>query len=202
MDWGKRTIETYDKSAEALAQYFKDVGARTEDIERGLSLAHADNGKAKVLEIGCGDGRDAAEIVQRVAWYEGFDPSKGLINIAKERLPKASFIIADALSYEYPQGIDVIYAFASLLHINKTDLIKVIEKASQALRTKGILYISLKEKDTYTEQVRRDDHGERMFYYYSVDFIKNATNSLFNCVYVDRQTRGDSEWFTMALQKL
>lgn len=76
MNYTKTTIATYDNSAEELAEYFRSIGPRIQDLEKGLSLAGANKGTARVVEIGCGDGRDAREIIKRVDWYEGFDPPK------------------------------------------------------------------------------------------------------------------------------
>ena len=87
MDWKIKNIQTYDSSAIALAEYFKGIGPRINDIELGLNLARASK-KARVVEIGCGDGRDAIEIVKRSGWYEGFDPSEGLLDIARNTYPK------------------------------------------------------------------------------------------------------------------
>ena len=137
MNWNSKTIETYDESAEALAGYFKGIGPRVYDIELALKLANMIT-SARAVEIGCGDGRDATEIIKRVEWYEGFDPSEGLLKIARQKLPQASFVRADALIYNYPSNLDVIYAFASLLHVNKGDLKTVFEKAAKALRKGGI----------------------------------------------------------------
>lgn len=156
MDWKQQNVKTYDDSAKALARYFKGIGARVSDIECGLKLAKV-GGSARVVEIGCGDGRDAIEIVKRVGWYEGFDPSKGLLDIARRKLPNESFVLADALNYHYPKNVDVIYAFASLLHVNRSDLRKVFKKHASSLRPGGILYISLKERKQYTEEIKTDE---------------------------------------------
>lgn len=200
MDWHNRNIETYNDSAEKLAEYFNGIGARTDDIELALKLAHRRN-EARVLEIGCGDGRDAEEIVKRVEWYEGVDPSSGLLTIARQRLPDTSFIEADALSYDYPDNLDVIFAFASLLHVNKEDLTTVFDMGYEALLEGGIYYLSLKERPEYTEEVKTDDYGERMFYYYNVDLIKEVAGTGFQAVHESHQTIGNTDWFTLALKK-
>lgn len=83
-----RTVQTYDQAAERLAADMGTIGPRVADIERALALAKAGPG-ARVVEVGCGDGRDAVDIVPRVAWYQGFDPSKGLLALAHKRLPDA-----------------------------------------------------------------------------------------------------------------
>lgn len=200
MNWGDKTVSTYDNSAIGLAKKFRGIGARVYDIDLGLKMAKT-KVNSKVIEIGCGDGRDAEEIVKRVGYYEGFDPSGGMLEIAKKRLPHASFVQAGALSYVYPENVDVIFAFASLLHVDKKGVESVLKKASQSLRLGGIFYISLKEKPEYTAEVKNDEYGERMFYYYNIDLINNLAGNLFVAEYEDRQKIGNTDWFTVALKK-
>ena len=201
MNWDEKTVDTYDSSATELAEYFRGIGSRITDIEQALKLAKAGE-KARIVEIGCGDGRDAAEIIKRVNWYQGFDPSKELLKLAKQKVTNESLVLAVALSYDYPENIDIIFAFASLLHVNKADIKKVFEKLEGSLRVGGILYISLKERDRYTEEVKRDKFGDRMFYYYNVNEICKLAGKSFKAVYEDHQQIGQTAWFTLALEKL
>lgn len=201
VDWDAQTIKTYNDSAKDLAEYFRGIGPRVSDVELGLKLAQAAD-SAKVVEIGCGDGRDAEEITKRVAKYEGFDPSEGLLEIARNRLPNASFVRADALTYPYPSDLDVIYAFASLLHVNKQDMKLVLNKIAAALRPGGILYVSLKERSSYQEEVKLDQYGKRMFYYYNPAVIKAIASGTFATIHEDHQIHGHTEWFTLALRRI
>lgn len=139
-----KTITTYDTSARELAVYFAGIGSRLELIKKALELAGSP-ADAVVVEVGCGDGRDAADIVPLVKTYEGFDPSRELIKLAQQRLPQASFTVADALSYGYPENVDVIYGFASYLHLNREDFRSACLKAQEALRDGGVLFMTLKE---------------------------------------------------------
>jgi SAM-dependent methyltransferase len=200
MSWHEKNIEVYDRSAAELAEYFKGIGARADDIDTALALAGVGS-EAKVVEIGCGDGRDAEVITQKVAWYEGVDPSSGLLELAKRKLPDVSFVQNDALNYNYPKSIDVIFAFASLLHVDKATLPKVFSLGAQALRQNGIYYVSLKERDTYAEETKQDAFGERMFYYYSPELIKELAGTAFRAVHESHQTIGSTNWYTLALQK-
>jgi len=79
----KETLDTYNKSAQKLAKYFKGIGPRVKYIERALELAGKQDGSASVLEIGCGDGRDASAIVKCTSKYTGLDYSAELINMTK-----------------------------------------------------------------------------------------------------------------------
>ena len=153
-----------------------------------------------MVEIGCGDGRDALEIAKKTKWYEGFDPSIKLLELAKIRVPSVSFVKANALTYRYPKNIDVIFAFASLLHVCKNDLTTVMQKVYSSLRSGGIFYISLKEKSQYVEEVKKDKYGERMFYYYNPALIKDIAGDLFTAVQESHQKIGGTDWFAIILK--
>jgi SAM-dependent methyltransferase len=203
VDWHKKTVKVYDDSAEALAEYFSGISARVKDIEIALKLAgrHKDK-RARVVEIGCGDGRDAEEIIKRVGYYEGIDPSKGILKIASQRIPESNLFLSDAVNYEYPKDLDVVYAFASLLHVAEEDFRIVMVKVASALKKGGVFYLSLKERPEYSKAVKNDMYGERMFYFYNPKVIKAMAPKSLKSVYVDHQTRGDTGWFTIALQKI
>ncbi len=201
MDAARTTLRTYDASARQLADYFRGIGPRIADIERALALAGVSDGTGKVVEIGCGDGRDAAEIRRRVAWYEGFDPSSGMLGLARLAVPGASFIQADALDYGYPSGLDVVLAFASLLHVPRDDLARVCLLVQLALRPGGVFYVSLKEGRGYQTQWKKDRYGERIFYLYDAELVEKLAGTGFDRAYSDRQTIGSTDWFTLALRR-
>lgn len=201
MNWHDANLKVYDNNAEGLATYYRGFGPRSEDIQRGISLSKK-GADSVVVEIGCGDGRDATEITKRVKSYIGVDPSEGLLSVARNDLPEASFVLADALSYDYPQNIDIIFAFASLLHVNKDDLSLVFKKIHTSLNPEGILYIALKESSAYKEEIKSDAYGQRMFYYYNPEIIREMAGDGFEVVYEDHQVAaGDTRWFTMGMRK-
>ncbi len=82
MDLKKQTIETYNKSVPALAKKFANFGPCIEDINRGFSCISKSN--PNVLEIGCGYGREAKEILRLTDRYLGVDISETMIEMAKE----------------------------------------------------------------------------------------------------------------------
>lgn len=204
MGLNDQTIKTYNDSADKFDLHFSDYfgqGPRISDIKKGLELVNTDK-PIKVVEIGCGTGRDAKEIVKLVDWYEGFDPSKGLLEVARNKVSDASFVLSDALSYTYPKDIDIIFAFASLLHIDKGNLKKVFPKVLTSLRSGGIFYISLKESDEYKEALKTDRFGDRMFYYYNPEIIADMAGDAFELIYEDHQQIGTAKWFNIALKKI
>ena len=199
MDYQEMTIATYNASAKQLAEYFAGIGTRIPDIEKAIELAH-ETATARVVEIGCGDGRDALDIIDRTGSYRGFDPSAGLLALAKERLPTVDFQLATATSYEYPSNTDIVYSFASLLHVDKESLKSVFQKVHASLRRDGIFYISLKEGIEYEEKIKEDQFGKRMFYVYSEKTVIDLAHPWFTLVYAHHYLMGHTKWLTIALQ--
>lgn len=195
------TIDTYDQAAPELAAYFAGIGARTELIEKGLELA-GNPVDARVVEVGCGDGRDATDIVPRVGWYEGFDPSEGLLAIARDRLPDARFVKADALGYKYPGELDVVYAFASFLHLDQNDFKEACQKVANALRVGGVLLMTLKERESYQEELVDDQFGKRMFYYYDEPTVRKLVGEEFEFSFVERERIKNTSWLYLGLRKV
>jgi SAM-dependent methyltransferase len=201
-DLRQQTVDTYNKSAKELAEYFRGIGSRDDDIDLAIKLA-GNPKDPKVLEIGCGDGRDAKTIVTRTSNYVGFDISDELIKLARKHVPEGKFEVADAVNYEYPDGLDVVYAFASLLHLNKDEVKDVLKKVHEALRPGGIFFISLKLADEYTEKVKEDQFGTRLFYFYNPEAIKQLAGDKYEVINVDGGfvTVGNTQWFEIVLKK-
>jgi tRNA G46 methylase TrmB len=63
MDKKNETIQTYDENAESMARKFNNIGVREEDLERFFDLVE-NKDSPSVIEIGCGNGREAEEILK------------------------------------------------------------------------------------------------------------------------------------------
>lgn len=202
-DWRQETINTYNRSAKELAEHFRGIGSRVRDIDLAIKLSNKlDN--PFVVEIGCGDGRDAKEILKQTNNYIGFDISEELIKLAIKKVPKAHFEVADALNYKYPRNIDVVFAFASLLHLNKKEINNVLKKVHAALRPGGIFFISLKLRAEYTEELKEDKYGKRMFYHYNPEIITDLAGAWYEVVRTHKSfvAGSTSKWFEIALRKV
>jgi SAM-dependent methyltransferase len=198
-----RTIQTYDNSAEQLATHFEQYkyGIARDEIDKAFSLVTKP--VTYVIEIGCGAGKDAAEIVMRTKHYIGFDPSAKLLEIARTNVPNGTFVQTDALSYEYPSNVDIIFAFASLLHLDKDDFAAVCRKAASALKPGGVLSMTLKEGDAYAKLLQEDEFGTRLFYVYNPALVKELVGSLFSLVYESHTTAGPQakKWMSLIFIK-
>jgi ubiquinone/menaquinone biosynthesis C-methylase UbiE len=68
----------------------------------------ADFGGARVLEVGCGDGRLTVPVAQRAASVLAFDPDEGAVDAARQGLPtelagRVTFAAASATAIEIPR---------------------------------------------------------------------------------------------------
>jgi len=177
------TIETYEWAAPELAEYFKNIGPRTEDINLVFDLL-GDVKDPQIVEIGCGDGRDAQEIIART-----------------QKIPKGRFLVADAVDFEFPPNTDAIFAFASLLHLDKDEVGQVFAHAHSALKSGGLFYVSVKYKPEYTAEVKTDQFGERLFYFYNDELLINLAGEDYSVVKNWHKILSDTEWLELILQK-
>jgi SAM-dependent methyltransferase len=188
----------YNQAAAEYRRQYQLIPARVDDVD--LALSYINVQRPVVLEIGCAYGREAQYILTKTPYYLGIDISSAYINMARAENSAGNFEVADVLRYEFPDGLDVIFAFASLLHNPKEDLQVVLDRAAAALNPGGVLFISLKRHDQYETDVLDDGYSKRRYYYYTRATVLDATPDTMSEVYYQEQSRQE-EWFTMILQK-
>jgi 8-oxo-dGTP diphosphatase len=108
----------------------------------------------KILDIGCGSGRDAQIFSERGYRVTGIDYSPSMIALAKSQAPRASFEVADMLTMQIAEIFDAVWANASLLHLAKNRLQQVLKKIYRLLNAQGVFYVMLKQG--FTERVEVD----------------------------------------------
>jgi len=198
MDKKAQTIDTYNTSAQSLAKKFDELGVRLNDIEEVFSLVEKSN--PTVLEIGCGNGRDAEEIVRRTTNYLGIDISEQLIELARKKVPKGVFEVADIEHFIFPKNNDAIFAFASLIHVPMESLRQIMSNALSALNDKGIFRLSMKYSDEYKETTKEDEFGIRTYYLYSREDIEILADGFVIIKNEQSHLRGQ-EWLEVTLRK-
>jgi SAM-dependent methyltransferase len=194
------TVDTYNNSAKELAEYFSGIGARHNDIDKTLIYTKKN---PRVLEIGCGDGKDADYILTKTSNYQGFDISEEMIKIAQSKNQKGKFFVADLEKFNYKKygKFQAIFSFASLLHSNQTEVEKIIRDVADGLIKGGVFFISLKMKDSYQKEIKKDKFGIRIFYYYTLELITEFAKKNYKVLFVEKQKIGKTDWFSILLQK-
>jgi SAM-dependent methyltransferase len=198
MNKKQQTVESYNNNAKGFSTKFDALSSRVSDIEEAFALVGKDN--PNVLEIGCGNGRDAKEILKRTNNYLGIDISSGLILLAEQKVPDARFEVADIENFQLPSDLDIVFAFASLIHIPKESLQDVFGRVFIALDKRGVFRISFKSADKYKEVTKEDEFGLRTYYSYTKSDIEELAKD-FLVVKNETVNLREQEWLEVLVQK-
>lgn len=104
------------------------------------------NNNSKILDLGCGSGRDSKYFIEKGYDVIAFDGSIELCKIAKKLINK-EVICQNFKDIDYNNEFNGIWACASLLHLQEQEIFMVIKKCIKALKEDGILYCSFKYGD-------------------------------------------------------
>ena len=98
---------------------------------------------ARVLDAGCGSGRDAKAFLEMGYQVEAFDASPAMVDLAREHtgLPVKVMSFADV---DWKEEFDGIWCCASLLHVPAVELPGVMRRLADALKLGGVWYVSFK----------------------------------------------------------
>lgn len=138
-DSARETADYYEANAGAF-----DARTRHRDLtaEYDAFLALVPAG-GRILDAGCGPGRDALAFSQMGYRVTAVDASAAMVALASERLGFAALRIPFG-EIEYQAEFDGVWACASLLHVPKADMPGVLARLRRALKPGGVLYASFK----------------------------------------------------------
>ncbi|HUB93968.1 MAG TPA: class I SAM-dependent methyltransferase, partial [Verrucomicrobiae bacterium] len=109
-----KTIATYDRTASHWTATHMIVNDWEQDAAKFKQFLP----KGRVLEVGCGGGRDAAELLRLGYEYYGTDASKGMVEAARSEVPNGTFEVRSLYDLaELGQRFDGFWACAVLLHV-------------------------------------------------------------------------------------
>lgn len=141
-EYTKKTIEYYDTHA---CEFVLDtVDVEFSDLQN-LFLSELDAG-ARILDVGCGSGRDIVAFKCAGFKVDAFDGSLELCKLASELLGQP---VECALFDEYkPKGLyEGIWVCSAFLHIGREELPALLEKYGRYMEKGGVMYLSFKYGD-------------------------------------------------------
>jgi 2-polyprenyl-3-methyl-5-hydroxy-6-metoxy-1,4-benzoquinol methylase len=157
----------------------------------------------RILDVGCGFGRDSKYFSEKGYDVLGVDASEEMIKLAKTHAPKAAFLVQDMLALHLgDRKFDGIWCCASLLHIRKEDAPSVLKGLGDVLDDLGILFISVKRGEG--EVLKKYPDGTRRFFAnYSDSELKRLVEQN-GFVSLTEYVRNDSEndtWISIFSRK-
>lgn len=166
-DWKTITKQSYEHYANEYASFAKGYrGKLARWIEDFAGMF--DKGD-KILDMGCGHGRDAYFLVEKGLDVTGIDFSESLLKIAKEFVPEAKFVLMDFEELDFSiNSFNGVWASASLVHLPKKRLLPVLRKIHSILKKHGIFFSLFRvgKGERFTEE-KRGNATLRRFYSYS-----------------------------------
>jgi 2-polyprenyl-3-methyl-5-hydroxy-6-metoxy-1,4-benzoquinol methylase len=127
----------YDEIAEVYLARFSSSVVREAWLNELIAVLPP---KSEVLDLGCGAGVPVAERLASLGHsVTGVDSSVRQIEIARERVPHATFLQSDMLTVDLPvASFDGIAAFYSITHIPATEQGLLLNQIAEWLKPAGV----------------------------------------------------------------
>lgn len=191
-----KTIDYYNKNADSFIQGTVSVDFK-ETQDKFLKLL---TGK-KVLDFGCGSGRDTKYFLE-----SGFDvtATDGSEELCKSASTYTGIQVKHMLFQDLNEAdcYDGIWACSSILHLFKDELRIVINKMSRALKPNGIIYTSFKYGNFEGER------NGRFFTDFTLDVFEDFISDVKDIVIEEywitgdvRPGREEEKWLNLILRK-
>jgi len=191
------TIDYYNNNADRFIE--NTVNSNMETVYNVFLKYVIPNGK--ILDLGCGSGRDSKEFIKRGYSVVASDGSQ-------EMCKRASDYIGQEVEcnlfneIEYKDEFDGVWACATLLHLPQDVLPDVIARISKALKDNAYFYLSFKYGEFSGERNGRffTDMNEETFQ----ELIRKYSEFEIIETMITEDVRPDREnekWFNVVLRK-
>jgi ubiquinone/menaquinone biosynthesis C-methylase UbiE len=160
-----KTIQTYEEIADDYCQVLNDINIIKNHADYFLENIP---GK-KLLDVGCGPGRDAKYFSEHGMEVVGIDLTANFIKLAIVNVPKAIFKQMDMRKLDFAnESFDGIWSCASFLHIPKKEAKDTLLNLNRVLKPGGLIFVSVKHG--MGEKMVGEKHyqgGEKFFAFYT-----------------------------------
>lgn len=196
MDY-KSTLDYYDTHSD---DFYKTTVKVDLTGTQKLFLSKLKDG-ARILDFGCGSGRDARYFLDRGYQVDATDGSAKMCRLAAEY---TGINVKNMLFHELSavNQYDGIWACSSILHLPADELADVMRKIATALKERGILYTSFKYGTFEGERNGRffTDMTEKKF----AEFLEKIHQLEIEEQWITsdaRPGRGEEKWLNVILRK-
>jgi SAM-dependent methyltransferase len=162
------TLRAYDSDAAAFAKDWHEQPPPTDlhDIVRRFFCP------GPTADIGCGSGRDVAWLSANGFPTVGYDPSAGLLALARARYPEFAFHSAALPALEGIADASFLNVLCEtvIMHLPREDVVPSVRRLMSILAPAGTLYLSWR----VTRGANlRDGHG-RLYGAFDADIMRGA----------------------------
>ena len=132
----------------------------------------------RVLDLGCGNGKTSAALMEKGAVVTGIDFSPSAVRSCMDQFGgKGTFLEADVRALPFPDGsFDKIVSVHVIEHVPASDISKASEEIMRALREGGTLYLRCFAEGDMRSGGRKEDTRNGILYRY---FTEEDIRSIF-----------------------
>ena len=192
-----KTIEYYNENVSKFVNDTQDVVfCATQD----LFLSYLNEGNS-ILDLGCGSGRDTKYFLSKGYKVDATDGSEEICKVASDY----TGINVKCLLFNELDEIDKydgIWACASILHLDRDDLIDVFHRIARALKDNGILYTSFKYSEF--EGMRNGRYFTDFTIESFNEFQTNIPDFIIEKIWITNDVRigrEDEKWLNLIMRK-
>ncbi len=168
------TVNPYDlviKDYDGIADWYSQTYNGANDFETQLDLFTKKlPKKSKVLDVGCGPGRESNYLSNHGFQAVGVDVSEKMLTIYRQVNPDFKSYLASMLNLPFNNDIfDAIWTARAIIHIKKEDLATVFHEFYRVLKPKGIIgLITMITKSNNLEHEEKfiDEPGDKNLVYW------------------------------------
>ena len=152
----QKTQETYSRIAADYAATWHKGGTVEHHLRKFAALLPEG---ATVMDVGCGPGLDSVVLQSHHLNVIGLDYSHEMMRVGRdEHNCRAPLVQADMRRLPVGQPFDGIWASASLLHLQRDDMLPTLQEFWRVLKPNGVLYLSVKQ-GAGEDWVRTEKYG-------------------------------------------
>lgn len=155
----------------------------------------------KILDLGCGPGRDTLYFLEAGYDVTGMDGSQAMVDHCRNEL-HLNVVHATFDSYQPKECFDGIWACASLVHVPHQELTRIILRYLSFLRIGGIFFMSFKDRSEDYEAFGRT------FTCFTPDSLRNYMQTIDDIEILEydetidvRDYQEDERWISVFFKK-
>ena len=198
MSLDKSTLDYYNSKAK---DFVTDTVAVAFTEMQDTFLEYIPKG-GRILDFGCGSGRDTKYFISKGYYVDATDGSEELCINASEytAIKKKQKLFEELDEVELYDGV---WACASILHVEKKQLPEILKKIATATKKGGVVYTSFKYGEF--EGIRNG----RFFTYLTEEsfgeILRSVSDLAIEKLWISadvRAERGEERWLNIVLRKL